>query len=67
MIMMITIIMMMTMRMIYDNAEPLKIGCVSLKSEWSMDSCPRRSMRMITMVMRMFLRMLFRRTIMMNL
>ena len=55
MFMMIT---MMTMRMVYYNAEPCKKGCVSLKSEWSTDSCPRRSLMMMAMVMRMFLWML---------
>ena len=50
-----------------DNDEPLETSCVSLKSGWSTDSCPRRSMRMMAMVKRMFLRMLLRRMIMMNL
>ena len=26
-----------------DNDEPLETSCVSLKSGWSVDSCPRRS------------------------
>ena len=50
-----------------DNDEPLKKGCVSLKNEWSTDSCLRRSLMMMAMVMKMFLRMLLGRTIMMNL
>ena len=55
---MITMITMMTMRMIYYHAEPFKKGRVSLNSEWSTDSCPRRSLMMMAMVMRMFLWML---------
>ena len=47
-----------TMRMVYYNAEPFKKGRVSLNSEWSTDSCPRRSLMMMAMVMRMFLWML---------
>ena len=36
-----------------DNDEPLETSCVSLRSGWSVDSCPRRSLMMM-MVMRMF-------------